>query len=79
MKTATFGKKSKWLGEAIRDQRISLSRDSGKLCSGQPEMLRASLNNLPLPMVRGGLLQSRKPFRMSISKPISVQQYGCKQ
>jgi hypothetical protein len=38
MNTAIFGKKRKRLGEAIRDQRISLSRDSGKLCSGKSKI-----------------------------------------
>jgi hypothetical protein len=43
------------------------------LCFGQPEMLRASQNNLPFPAVRGGFLQSRKPVKMSYNKPLNVQ------
>ena len=45
----------------IRTERISCSCEHGKLCSGQPEMLRAHRNQLAFPIGRGGFLQSRKP------------------
>jgi hypothetical protein len=46
------------------------------LCSGQPEIFRAARNNLPLPMVGGGFLQSRKPMMLPDNKPLYVQSYG---
>ena len=37
----------------IRTERISCSREHGKLCSGQPEIFRAYRNQLALPIGRG--------------------------
>ena len=38
---------------AICVKQISFSRENGKLCLGQPEILRASQDNLPFPYGQG--------------------------
>jgi hypothetical protein len=73
MDIAKADKTSNRWATAIRGKRIPCSREHGKLCLGQPEMLRASQDNLPFPAVRGGFLQSRKPVKRSYNKPLNVQ------
>ena len=60
-------------GAAICGKQIPCAREHGKLCPGQPEMLRASQDNLLRLLAGGGLLQSRKPLMKSNNKPPSVQ------
>jgi len=73
MHLAKAHKIHKYRTTAIRNRRILFSRENSKLCLRQPEILRASQDNLPFPAVRDGFLQSRKPAMLPLQTVNFIQ------